>query len=59
MTDALHDRMTQCRYGEPINSFDHGIRPEPWYVVDILGQGRKALEDVNNKLGLFFKCVCV
>lgn len=51
--------MTQCPYKEPIKSFDHGIMPEPWYVVDVLSQGRKALEDVNNKLGLFFSYVYV
>ncbi|KAG8262896.1 hypothetical protein J6590_043884 [Homalodisca vitripennis] len=54
LTGALHDRMTECRYLEPIQSFDHGIVPEPWFTVDILGQGRKALEDVNSKLGLAF-----
>nr|XP_003704098.1 PREDICTED: phosphoribosylformylglycinamidine synthase [Megachile rotundata] len=52
--DALHDRMTQCRYLKPIETFDHGFRPEKWFEVDILKNGRKALEDVNSKLGLAF-----
>lgn len=51
LVGALHDRMTECRYSEPIQSFDHGIVPEPWFSVDVLGQGGKALEDVNSKLG--------
>lgn len=38
----------------PIETFDHGFRPEPWFEVDILQNGRKALEDVNSKLGLAF-----
>ncbi|XP_047003252.1 phosphoribosylformylglycinamidine synthase isoform X1 [Schistocerca americana] len=51
---VLHDRMTQCRYVKPIKSFDLGIRPEPWFEVDVMTKGRKALEDVNTSLGLAF-----
>nr|XP_031826710.1 phosphoribosylformylglycinamidine synthase [Nomia melanderi] len=54
ITDALHDKMTQCRYMKPIETFDHGFRPENWFEVDILKSGRKALEEVNLKLGLAF-----
>ncbi|XP_054263875.1 phosphoribosylformylglycinamidine synthase [Macrosteles quadrilineatus] len=54
LVGALHDRMTECRYLEPIQSFDHGIVPEPWFSVDVMGKGRKALEEVNAKLGLAF-----
>jgi len=39
---ALHDRMTQCRMDK---------KPDPWYEVDIVGQGRTALETVNDHLG--------
>lgn len=49
---ALHDRMTECHYVQPIHTFDHGISPEPWFRVDILGKGRQALEEVNAKLGV-------
>ncbi|XP_015603817.1 phosphoribosylformylglycinamidine synthase [Cephus cinctus] len=52
IVDVLHDKMTQCRYIEPIQTFDHGFRPEKWFEVDILNNGRKALEDVNSELGL-------
>lgn len=52
---ALHDRMTQCEYKDPLKSFNLGIKPEPWFSVDVMGQGRKALEEVNRKLGVFAK----
>lgn len=51
---SLHDRMTQCEYVKPLESFDLGIVPEKWFEVDILKEGRKALENVNQKLGLAF-----
>lgn len=54
IVDALHDRMTECRYSTPIETFDHGFRPEDWFEVDVMKHGRKALEDVNSKLGLAF-----
>ncbi|CAH1394012.1 unnamed protein product [Nezara viridula] len=53
-TSLLHDRMTECQYYEPIKSFNHGIIPEKWTVVDLMNGGRKALEDLNVKLGLAF-----
>ncbi|XP_076163080.1 phosphoribosylformylglycinamidine synthase [Ptiloglossa arizonensis] len=52
--NILHDKMTECRYIKPIETFDHGFRPEKWFEVDILKDGRKALEEVNLKLGLAF-----
>lgn len=51
--------MTQCRYTDeniPKISFDERLskKEEKWYFVPILEQGRKALEEVNIKLGLAF-----
>lgn len=43
--------MTSCPYESPITSFDHGIKPEPWYTVDVLKEGRNALEKINEELG--------
>ena len=43
--------MTQTPYEKPLTSFDLGIKPEKWFEIDIMGQGRKALETVNQKLG--------
>ncbi|CAK9831747.1 Phosphoribosylformylglycinamidine synthase [Anthophora retusa] len=54
VTNILHDKMTQCRYINPIETFDHGFRPENWFEVDVLQEGRVALENVNSKLGLAF-----
>ncbi|RLU21996.1 hypothetical protein DMN91_006375 [Ooceraea biroi] len=54
IVDVLGDRMTESRYVKHIETFDHGFRPEKWFEVDIIGKGRKALEEVNLKLGLAF-----
>ncbi|XP_063240039.1 LOW QUALITY PROTEIN: phosphoribosylformylglycinamidine synthase [Bacillus rossius redtenbacheri] len=54
LVDVLHDRMTQCRYPAPLESFRLDVAPQPWYLVDVLGQGRKALEEANSHLGLAF-----
>lgn len=55
ITDVLHDKMTECRYMKPIETFDHGFRPENWFEVNILEEGRTALEKVNSKLGIYFE----
>ncbi|XP_012220316.2 phosphoribosylformylglycinamidine synthase-like [Linepithema humile] len=54
IVDVLGDRMTECRYVKPIETFDHGFRPEKWFEVDVINKGRQALEEVNTKLGLAF-----
>lgn len=50
----LHDRMTQCRYLKPLTSFDISGSAEDWYEVDVIGNGRAALEKANKDLGLAF-----
>ncbi|XP_069507830.1 phosphoribosylformylglycinamidine synthase [Ambystoma mexicanum] len=50
----LYDRMTECRYDHPIESFNILARPEKVFEVDVLGQGRTALEKANKDLGLAF-----
>lgn len=50
----LHDRMTECRYEKPLGSFKINIQTEQCYEVDVLGEGRTALEKVNRDLGLAF-----
>lgn len=49
---SLHDTMTECHYEKPIVSFEVNFKPDPWGEIDVLGQGKKALEDINNSLGL-------
>jgi phosphoribosylformylglycinamidine synthase len=51
---ALHDKMTQCRYVQPLTSFAVDVKPNPWYEVNIMKEGRAALEKVNDHLGLAF-----
>ena len=50
----LHDRMTECRYEQPLTSFAISARPEEVFVVDVMGRGRPALEEVSARLGLSF-----
>ncbi|XP_029677552.1 phosphoribosylformylglycinamidine synthase isoform X2 [Formica exsecta] len=54
IVEILGDKMTECRYVKPVETFDHGFRPEKWFEVDLIKKGRKALEEVNLKLGLAF-----
>ncbi|MGD8441401.1 MAG: phosphoribosylformylglycinamidine synthase, partial [Holophagae bacterium] len=51
---AVHDRMTECPYLEPLTGFSVGIEPRPVTVVPILERGRAALERINSELGLAF-----
>ena len=40
---ARHDRMTECQYPEPLQSFETGLLPEPVYEVDLLSGCPQAL----------------
>lgn len=51
---AVHDRMTECPYPEPLNSFDPGVEPEQVLRVPVLEEGRAALERINEEMGLAF-----
>ncbi len=51
---AIHDRMTECQYPEPLVSFETGIVPEPTFEIPVLEEGRVALEKINRELGLAF-----
>ncbi len=46
------DRMTEQYYSHGITSFDTGITPARVRIVDLLGLGKKALEDENKSMGL-------
>lgn len=59
LMELLSDRMTECRYTRdnlPTNSFNEQLpqSQESWYFVPVMERGRKALEEVNEKLGLSF-----
>ena len=51
LVHRLHDRMTQCRYLEPVKSFVLEKQTEPPFDVDVMGEGRVALEKANKELG--------
>ncbi|XP_075763246.1 phosphoribosylformylglycinamidine synthase [Pelodiscus sinensis] len=51
---VLSDRMTEQRYEEPIRSFAVDTRPVPTHDIDLLQEGRTALERANQELGLAF-----
>ena len=58
----FYDRMTECPYPEPLNTFETGIklgidpetsgRPEPVSEIPLREKGISALEKVNREMGL-------
>ena len=50
----VHDRMTECRYVEPLKTFETGIRPEATFPVPLFEEGKGALERINREMGLAF-----
>ncbi len=50
----VHDRMTEQVYLEPLKSFTSPVTPSPVFTVPVLEQGRRALEEINEELGLAF-----
>jgi phosphoribosylformylglycinamidine synthase len=50
----VHDRMTECRYREPLTSFETGVEPELTFEIPVMEEGRAALERVNREMGLAF-----
>ncbi len=49
---AHHDRMTECVYNKPLDSFEIGIEPEKVYTIPLLEEGIEALRKFNLKMGL-------
>ncbi len=50
----IHDRMTECVYAEPLESFASGATPDPVVDVPVMSEGRAALERINDEMGLAF-----
>ncbi len=50
----VHDRMTECPYPEPLESFAIGVEPEGVSDIPVLEEGRSALERINREMGLAF-----
>ncbi len=47
-----HDRMTECLYREPLESFGTGIRPEKIYDIPFMEKGIDVLKEINKSMGL-------
>lgn len=50
----VHDRMTEQIYPSSLKSFASDTVPEPVITIPVLAKGRKALEDINARMGLAF-----
>ncbi|GAB4854109.1 hypothetical protein Ancab_022692 [Ancistrocladus abbreviatus] len=50
----VHDRMTECVYAQKLTSFKTDVVPEKVQYVPVMEMGRKALEEINAKMGLAF-----
>ncbi|OVA14622.1 AIR synthase related protein [Macleaya cordata] len=50
----VHDRMTECIYPERLRSFTTSVVPEEVQYIPVMEKGRKALEEINEKMGLAF-----
>jgi phosphoribosylformylglycinamidine synthase len=46
------DKMVEQRYQNGITTFDTGITPEEVEIVDVIGRGKAAIEEINKVLGL-------
>jgi phosphoribosylformylglycinamidine synthase len=47
-----HDRMTECEYPRPLETFDTGLEPTPVRRVPLLAGGVEALRQINREMGL-------
>ncbi|EEF29198.1 Phosphoribosylformylglycinamidine synthase, putative [Ricinus communis] len=50
----VHDRMTECAYTQKLTSFETSVVPEEVRFVPLMEKGRKALEEINQEMGLAF-----
>jgi phosphoribosylformylglycinamidine synthase len=52
--NLVHDRMTECPYPKPLDTFETGIRPEPVVILPLIEEGPDALRKINREMGLGF-----
>jgi len=50
--DTNHDRMTECVYPGPLQTFETGIVPEEVYPISLIENGAEELKRFNRKIGL-------
>jgi phosphoribosylformylglycinamidine synthase len=51
-SSRFYDRMTECPSPQRLETFETGIRPELFYYVPLIREGRPALEKINREMGL-------
>lgn len=47
-----HDRMTECPYPQPLETFATGMFPDPVFTVPVIEEGISALSAINKSMGL-------
>ncbi|KAK6145390.1 hypothetical protein DH2020_022210 [Rehmannia glutinosa] len=50
----VHDRMTECIYNQKLTSFERSVVPDEVRYIPVMEKGRKALEEINEEMGLAF-----
>ncbi len=50
--NLVHDRMTECQYLEPLETFETGLKPEKVFIVPLIEEGKDALRKINIDMGL-------
>ncbi|KAK4256008.1 hypothetical protein QN277_008929 [Acacia crassicarpa] len=50
----VHDRMTECIYNEKLTCFETNVTPEEVYSIPVMEKAQKALEEINQEMGLAF-----
>ncbi|MBI5098082.1 MAG: phosphoribosylformylglycinamidine synthase [Nitrospirae bacterium] len=53
-SSLFYDRMTECPYPNPIETFETGIKPEPVFILPLIEEGPDALRKINKEMGLGF-----
>jgi len=48
----VHDRMTECPYPATLETFETGIKPEPFFTIPLIEEGIPALKKINSEMGL-------
>ena len=49
-----HDRMTEQVYSSPLVTYETGMKPKLTSTIPVMSEGRKAMEKINDELGLAF-----
>ncbi|MCK4781410.1 phosphoribosylformylglycinamidine synthase [Candidatus Parcubacteria bacterium] len=51
-TSCEHDRMTECHYPKPLESFKTALKPEQVHTIPLLKDGISAIKKINKEMGL-------